>query len=57
MIKRKCKDPKFQVIICCQGQPFYYQYSTLLGALFGYAKNYLRYNKYGTMNFSLNQVF
>ena len=55
--KRKCNNPKFEVIVCCQGQPFYYQYHTLIGALFGYAKNYLKKKKYGTMNFSLKQVF
>ena len=56
-IKRKCKNPKFNVIVCCQGQPFEYHYQTLLGALFGYAYNYLKKNKYGTMNFSLKQIF
>ena len=56
MIKRKCKNPKFQVIACCQGQPFHYQYSTLMGALFGYAKTYLHYNRYNTMNFTLKQI-
>lgn len=55
--KRKCNNPKFEVIVCCQGQPFYYQYHTLIGAMFGYAKNYLKKKKYGTMNFSLKQVF
>ena len=56
-IKRKCKNSKFNVIVCCQGQPFYYQYKTLAGALFGYARQYLKKNKYGTMNFSLKQIF
>lgn len=58
MIKRDCKKPKFGVIISCQGQPsFYYLYKTLFGALFGYVKLYLQNNKYGTMNFSLKQIF
>lgn len=57
MIKRKCDNPKFKVIVCCQGQSFYYQYKSLIGALFGYAIQYLKNNKYGTMNFSLKQMF
>ena len=55
MIKRKCDNPKFTVIVCCQGQPFYYKYKNLISALFGYAKQYLKNNKYGTMNFTLKQ--
>ena len=57
MTKRKCKKPKFKVIVCCQGQPFEYHYKTLFGALVGYAKQYLQKKKYGTMNFSLKQIF
>ena len=53
MIKRKCNNPKFVVVICCQGQPFYYQYSSLLGAVVSYMFNYLAKKKYGTMNFTL----
>ena len=45
-IKRECKNPKFNVIVCCQGQSFEYHYQTLLGALFVYAYNYLKKNKY-----------
>ena len=56
-IKRECKEPKFNVIVCCQGQPFEYHYKTLFGALVGYAKQYLQKKKYGTMNFSLKQIF
>ena len=56
-IKRDCKNPKFKVIVCCQGQSFEYHYQTLFGALVGYAYNYLKKNKYGTMNFSLKQIF
>lgn len=56
MIKRKCNNPKFNVIVCCQGQPFYYQYRNLISALFVYAKQYLKKNKYGTMNFTLKEV-
>lgn len=52
-----CKNPKFDVIVCCQGQPFHYYHSTLMGALIGYGYQYLAKRKYGTMNFSLKQVF
>ena len=38
---------KFVVIVNCQGQPFYYFYKTLLGALFGYTKLYKEGKKYG----------
>ena len=57
MVKRKCKNPKFDVIVCCQGQPFHYYHSTLIGALVEYGCQYLAKRKYGTMNFSLKQVF
>ena len=56
MVKRRCKKPKFDVIVCCQGQPFHYYCSTLIGALVEYGYQYLRNRKYGTMNFSLKQV-
>ena len=55
MIKRTCIDPKFNVVVCCQGQPFYYQYHTLVGALIGFARQYVKGKKYGTMNFTLKQ--
>ena len=32
---------KFYVIACCQGQPLYTGYSTLIGALFGYFYVYI----------------
>ena len=51
------KKNKFVVIVTCQGQPFYYFYKNLISALFGYAKHYLKKNKYGTMNFTLKQTF
>ena len=38
---------KFVVVINCQGQPFYYFYKTLFGALFGYARLYKEGKKYG----------
>ena len=57
MTRRKCKNPKFDVIVCCQGQPFHYYCSTLIGALVEYGYQYLKKRKYGTMNFSLKQVF
>lgn len=57
MTKRKeNKKYKFVVIVTCQGQPFYYGYKNLIGALFGYAKQYLKNNKYHTMNFTLKQT-
>ncbi len=46
---------KFYVIACCQGQPLYSGYSTLVGALFGYFCIYITYKKYHTMNFSLRE--
>ena len=48
---------RFEVIVTCQGQPFYYKYKTLIGALLGYTHKYLKYNKYHTMNFQLRQIF
>lgn len=42
MIKRKRKNPKFDVIVCCQGQPFHYYCSTLIGALVEYGYQYLK---------------
>ena len=55
-VNRLCRNPKFLVVVTCQGHPFYYQYHFLIGALCGYAKQYLMKNKYGTMNFRLRQV-
>jgi len=55
MIRRKCNSPKFNVIVCCQGEPNYYQHSTLIGALVEYAYQYIKHKKYGTMNFSLKE--
>jgi len=55
--KRKKKNYVFLVTVCCQGNPREYEYKTLLSALIGYAKEYLKYSKYGTMNFSLKQRF
>lgn len=54
---RKNKNYTFVVIVCCQGNPTEYEYSNLFSALIGYARKYLRYSKYGTMNFSLEQRF
>ena len=45
----------FYVIACCQGQPLYAGYSTLVGALFGYFCIYITYKKYNTMNLSLRE--
>lgn len=56
MAKRKCKNPKFDVIVCCQGNPSHHYCSTLLGALVEYGYQYLKKRNYETMNFSLKQV-
>lgn len=53
----KEKNYKFVVVVTCQGNPNYYYRDTLLGALFEYAYQYLKKNKYGTMNFTLRQEF
>ena len=55
-IKRKCNDPRFLVVVACQGQSFYYQYHNLINAVIGYCKQYLTKKKYGTMNFKLREV-
>ena len=47
----------FVVIVTCQGHPTEYEYSNLFSALIGYAKQYLKKKKYGTMNFTLKQKF
>ena len=47
----------FEICVCCQGQPFYYYRKTLIGGLLEYAYQYLKKNKYGTMNFTLRQKF
>lgn len=47
---------KFKVIVCCQGQQFEYKYKNLFSSLCGYAYRYIKYNKYGTMNFTLKQI-
>ena len=53
----KNKNWTFKVIVTCQGQPYYFYYKTLVGALIGYAYQYLKKSKYGTMNFTLKQDF
>ena len=55
-IKRRCKNSRFLVVVTCQGQPFYYQHRSLIGAVLDYCKQYLIKQKYGTMNFKLRQV-
>lgn len=58
---KKNKNYTFVVIVCCQGccqgKTTEYEYSNLFSALIGYAKKYLKYSKYGTMNFTLKQKF
>lgn len=53
----KNRKHRFVVVVCCQGQPFYYYRNTLMGALIEYTYQYLKKNKYGTMNFTLRQEF
>jgi len=53
--RNKPINHKFYVITCCQGQPSYTGYSTLIGALFGYFYKYMKYKRYHTMNFSLKE--
>lgn len=55
-IRRRCNDPKFVVIVTCQGCGTYYQYRHLLSALCGFAWQYKKKRRYGTCNFSLRQV-
>ena len=50
-------NKQFEVVVCCQGQPFVYRCKTLVGALAKYAYEYLKHNRYGTMNFTLRQTF
>lgn len=56
IIKKKCENPKFEVVVCCQGQPMVYQYAKLGQALRGYKKLYRENKRYGTMNFTLQEV-
>ena len=49
------KNYVFDISVCCQGQPFHYYRKTLVGALIEYAYQYLKKNKYGTMNFTLSK--
>lgn len=51
------KNYVFDVVVTCQGQPFHNYCKTLFGALLKYAYEYLRKKKYGTMNFTLKQVY
>lgn len=55
--RRNKKNFVFDVVICCQGQPFHHYCNTLVGALFTYTYHYLKKRKYGTMNFTLKQEF
>lgn len=54
-IKRRCRKPKFVVIVTCQGQPFYYEYRTIIGAFAGYIKKYVESRKYGTKNIAIKE--
>ena len=57
IVKRKIDNPKWKVVITCQGQPFDYFYKTVMGACIGLIINYLLKKKYGTMNFAIKQVW
>lgn len=48
---------RFKVVVCCQGHPHEYKYKNLISALCGYAYHYLKKKKYGTMNFTLQEIF
>ena len=53
------KDKNFDwtVVVCCQGQPFYYKQRNLFCGLIALVYHYMKKRKYGTMNFSLKQKF
>ena len=53
----KKKNYRFVVVVMCQGHPSYYYRDTLVGGLFEYACQYIKKNKYRTMNFTLRQEF
>ena len=54
LYKKGCEmKDKFIVTVTCLGQPFYKKHKTLLGAIKCFATEYLKKNKYGTMNFTL----
>lgn len=57
IVKRKIENARFVVVVCCQGMPYDYQCKTLVGALIMYARQYMQKHKYGTMNFTLKQIF
>lgn len=57
IVKRMVRNPRWSVIVTCQGQPFEYQHSTLIGGCFGLVWQYVQNHKYGTMNFSLRQYW
>lgn len=56
-IRKVVKNPKWKVVVTCQGQPFDYQYKNVFSACVGLIKHYFKKRKYGTMNFSIRQVF
>lgn len=56
IVKRRTDNPKWKVVITCQGQPMDYQYKTVFGACVGLMRHYFKKRKYGTMNFSIRQV-
>ncbi len=55
-IQRRCDNHKFIVVVTCQGCSTYYQYDSVIPALYGYFRQYTKKRKYGTCNFSLRQV-
>ena len=46
---------RWTVVVTCQGQPFYYEQSNLFCGIVFLVREYMKYKKYGTMNFSLEQ--
>ena len=55
-IHRDCKDPRFFVVVNCQGRSYYYFHHFLIGAVMDYIYQYYTKKRYGTFNFVLRQV-
>lgn len=51
------KKPKWVLITCCQGQPFYKFYHNIVCVSVGLMFNYFKKKNYGTMRFSVKQIF
>ena len=51
------KNYNWTVVVTCQGNPRYYPQKNLLFGIIALVYYYLKYHKYGTMNFALKQQF